>query len=119
MTTATAQRIHARKKMRKQRETTETSSIFFDLPKGLVVIAIIMISAQVLLSNIVGVKGAELVTFEESKNALIHEKLVLENEISKLSSLTRIEEVSREKLSMQPADTRISYVERLSVADAR
>ena len=110
MTLETKKRI-ARRRLRRKKIKKEQQSLFFDLPKGLLILSVIMILAQLLVSNIIGVKGAELVQLEEEQEALLHEKMTLENEISRLSSLSRVERESRNKLSMTSAEENIIYVE--------
>ena len=100
-------------------EINKKSSVFFDLPKGLLALTIIMISAQVLLSNIFGVKGAELVKLDEEKSALLHEKTVIENQISELSALTRIEKDCQTNLSMKKIDKNVVYLSDQTIASLK
>ena len=100
-------------------ELNKKSTVFFDLPKGLLALTVIMISAQVLLSNIFGVKGAELVKLDEEQNSLMHEKTVLENQISELSALSRIEKESQENLSMKKIDKNVVYISDQAVASLK
>lgn len=115
MTQNTKESIARRKQLCKELKKT-APNFFLDLPKGLIAVALIMISTQLLLSNIVGVKGAELVKLEEEQNALQHEKILLESEISQLSSLNRIEQECRNNLIMKNLDKEVIYLENNDLA---
>ena len=119
MTESTKSAIAKRKRVRKELSQRKSGGFFFDLPKGLLVLIVVMVFAQVLVSNIFGVKGAELVTLEEERNSLKHEKTVLENKVSELSSLSRIEKECEQELSMKKVDRDIIFIEDESFASLR
>ena len=98
------------RKLRQKDALRQNKNLYLDLPKGLLVFTFILITAQVLLSNIFGVKGAELVQLSERKEALQHEKIVLENELAKLSSLSRVETECKTKLAMDKNLNNIEYL---------
>ena len=118
MTNSTREAIARRRRLRNDFEK-KPRKLFFDLPKGLVVLTIIMISAQVLVSNIFGVKGAELVQLEEAQDTLLHEKMVLENTIAEISSLSYIETNCRKHLSMKNVGQDYIYLADESLASVR
>lgn len=118
MTQKTKEAVVRRRQFQKKLNQKD-SSLFIDLPKGLIILTIIMVFAQVLVSNIFGVKGAELVELEEEKNSLTHEKTVLENQIYELSSLSRIEKACYENLTMKKADKNVIYLPNESLASIK
>jgi len=118
LSSSVKQRCALRKKLSRQSKHKD-HQIFFDLPKGLFILALIMVSAQVLLSNMFGVKGAELLQLEDQNNVLAHQKTVLENKLSELSSLNRIEKECQANLQMQKVDKSIVYTSDGTLASAQ
>lgn len=110
----TAATIQKRKILKRQLQREERHFLM-ELPKGLLVIALIMIFGQVLLSNLVGVKGAELVELDNEKAKLAHEKMLYENRLAELSSLSKVEEKCKEELGMKETNSYI-YLKDQSLA---
>jgi len=86
---------------------------------ALVILVLGFLTSQLVLCNRLSTKGEELQLLEQQGNQLAQRKIDLDQEIAKLSSLSRIENESKEKLGMFSGIQKVEYFSKENVASLR
>lgn len=92
---------------------------FHGIKLALMILVLGFLTSQLVLCNRLSTKGEELQLLEQQRNQLAQRKIDLDQEIAKLSSLSRIENESKEKLGMFSGMQKVEYFYKENVASLR